>query len=72
MYFSKLGHVVEGSQSLHICSIPVSGLAALVYVGNLSQSSHRVSTCCVNNLLVKYGLNLGCICTDQGIKLIVT
>ena len=28
-------------------SIPVSGLAALVYVGNLSQCSHRVSTCCV-------------------------
>ena len=28
-------------------SAPVSGLAAVVYVANLSQSSQRVSTCCV-------------------------
>ena len=45
-------------QSLHICPIPFSGLAALVYVGNLSQSSHRVSSFCVATCwLVKYGVN---------------
>ena len=38
-------------------SIPVSGLAALAYVGNLSEFS-QIQYLLYCNLLVKYGVNL--------------
>ena len=42
MYFKRIDHVFA-YQNLHTSSIPVSELAALVYVGNISQSRYEMS-----------------------------